>query len=275
MFAALAATTPDGRCKNHQQAKGDPFLGAYHFLYNVVSHKGSIVRQGSGPIDCDLDAQGKPSQESRPGRDLPPAHPLLLYAPAWYWHIQNPPAHRTSACWWRATTYPLTSTRRAGIKWSRRRHSNGWERVVEWWKKATILPTSHGKVNGYRRRIDVNACGTTAELAALAGPGGAFIPPGRRAGRREGRHSARGRARPRPSSGPSDSGDETPRVPQSGPRRHLFDIAIRFWEAEDGRPAYRVMLRAFDENKAISRTSEADPSRRQGAGQVTTTGEAI
>jgi hypothetical protein len=112
--------------------------------------------------------------------------------------------------------------------------------IVAAQKQATILQfTSHGKVTGYRRRIDVNAFrGTTAELAALAGPGGAFIPLD------DGPDDVKDDIPPvdglgrGSSSGPSDSGDDTPRFHNVVQGDTLFDIAIRFgWEAEDGRPA--------------------------------------
>jgi hypothetical protein len=87
-------------------------------------------------------------------------------------------------------------------------------------------------------------------LAALAGPGAVFIAPD------DGPDDVQDDIPPDDGlgrgslSGPSDSGDETPRFHKVVAGDTLFDIAIRFgWEAEDGRPAYRVMLRAFPENQ--------------------------
>ena len=66
---------------------------------------------------------------------------------------------------------PAVAFDRVQKRWWRAKHGG--------WTRATILQfTSHGKVSGYPRRIDINAFrGTTAELAAPAGTGVAPIIP--------------------------------------------------------------------------------------------------
>jgi len=149
---------------------------------------------------------------------------------------------------------PAVAIGRVRKRWWRANHGG--------WTHATILQfTSHGKVNGYPRRIDVNAFrGTLQELAALAGPGAPAIIPadvepeepddGTPDDGVPDDITPDGLARGS-SSTPSDRGvDEQPRFHKVAAGDTLFDIAERFgWEPEDGRPAFRVMLAAFPENQ--------------------------
>ena len=283
MFArASLATTPDERYRdNHREAKraGIPVLGAYHFLYpgSVVSPAEQarlFVKRIGDPeglltmLDIERDDGHKPKigdvrAFAAEFRDLTSGHPLLLYAPAWYWpRIDNPKADDLGRLV--ASRYvpvdlnpkghgikmtPTVAFGRVKKRWWRAKHGG--------WTHATILQfTSHGKVGGYRRRIDLNAFrGTTAELAVLAGTGAEPIPPevpddGTPDVGAEDDIAPDGLARGG-SSSPSDRGaDQQPRFHTVVADDTLFEIALRFgWEPEDGRPAYRVMLRAFPENQ--------------------------
>jgi GH25 family lysozyme M1 (1,4-beta-N-acetylmuramidase) len=279
---ASLATTPDERYRdNHRGAKaaGIPVLGAYHFLYpaNVVSPAEQarlFLKRIGDPaglltmLDIERDNGHKPRIEdvrafAATFRDLTSGHPLLLYAPAWYWpRIQNPAASDLGPLV--ASRYvpvdlnamgkgikmrPAVAFGRVQKRWWRARHGG--------WTRATILQfSSHGLVNGYRRRIDLNAFrGTTAELAELARTGASPIAPdepddGTPDDGAQDEIATDGLARGE-SSTPSDRGDEEePRFHTVVAGDTLFAIALRFgWEPEDGRPAYRVMLAAFPENQ--------------------------
>jgi lysozyme len=279
---ASLATTPDERYRdNHRGAKeaGIPVLGAYHFLYpaKVVSpaEQARLFVQRIGDpeglltmLDIERDNANKPKiQDVREFaaafRDLTNGHPLLLYAPAWYWpRIGNPAASDLGLLV--ASRYvpvdrnamgngirmtPAVAFERVKRRWWRASHGG--------WTRATILQfTSHGKVGGYPRRIDLNAFrGTAAELAQLARTGAAPILPdepddGVQDDGVQDDIAPDGLARGS-SSVPSDRGlDEAPLFHTVVGGDTLFDIAIRFgWEPEAGQPAYRVMLAAFPENK--------------------------
>jgi GH25 family lysozyme M1 (1,4-beta-N-acetylmuramidase) len=279
---ASLATTPDERYRDNvrgARAAGIPVVGAYHFLYpaNVVSPAEQarlFVKRIGDPaglltmLDIERDNGHKPKISDARAfaaefRNLTNGHPLLLYAPAWYWpRIQSPAASDLGLLV--ASRYvpvdrdamghgikmsPAVAFARVQKRWWRAKHGG--------WTRATILQfTSHGKVSGYPRRIDLNAFrGTTAELAALARNGTAPITPddpddGTPDDAAQDDVAPDGRARGS-SSTPSDRGlDEEPRFHTVVAGDTLSEIAIRFgWEPEDGRPAFRVMLAAFPENE--------------------------
>ena len=287
MFArAMLATTPDeeyaGNLERAKQA-GIPVLGAYHFLYptSVVSpakqarrfvdkigHTDGLMTM----LDIERDNRHKPHiSEVREFAEefaiRTQGHPLLLYAPGWYWGIiDNPPASdlgvlvasRYVNVDRNATGHGIKMTPEVAFGRVRKRY---WRAQHGGWTHATILQfTSFGKVDGHRGRIDVNAFrGTVQELAALATPGVApFVAPD------DG-----------PDDEPPDIDDDTPdegvghgtspAAPRHAKRFHtvvdgdtLFDIAIAAgFTPKDGKPAFRVMLDRFDENEPFRAHPEA------------------
>ena len=279
MFArASLATTPDEKyARNHHRARqaGIPVLGAYHFLYpaTVVSPAEQarlFVDQIGDPtgimtmLDIERDSSNRPRIKSvrefaKAFADLTDGHPLLMYAPAWYWGIiGNPPASdlgvlvasRYVAVARNAEGHRVRMTPADAFGRARRRY---WRAAHGGWKHATILQfTSFGKVAGHDGRIDVNAFrGTTEELASLAISGAAPLAP--------------------PDDGhddePPDIEDDDPddgmghgsseSAPAHAKHFHrvvkddtLSEIAIAAgFQAKDGKPAFLVMIDRFPENE--------------------------
>jgi lysozyme len=309
---ASLATTPDPEFRaNRARARqaGIPVVGAYHFLYpaSVVSpaQQARLFLERVGDptgqltmLDIERDGRAKPRFDDLAAfaaefAERTDGHPLLLYAPGWYWRqIGNPAA---------AHLGPLVASRYVPVERTpggRRIKMTGPEAFAKvpghWfrashggWTKATILQfTSSGKVPAHRGFIDFNVFrGTVAQLAALAGPGGAVAAPGHQD---EPGHPAV--VHPKPPAGPKgQNADVLPKpakppvkpkppvvpkpakprvepqspedaVPKPGvPVFHVVRkgdtlIAIATaagWTARDGVPGFRRMLQAFPENAPL------------------------
>ena len=265
MFArASLATTPDEHFKKNIQRANDagiPVLGAYHFLYpkssvspadqadlfleQVKFPKGKLmmldIERDKGGIKPRIDDVRAFVERFNQGAD---GHPLLVYAPGWYWDIiGDPPASDIGRLV--ASRYVRVDRKKVGKRRIRIRMTptEAFNRIPKgfWvakhggWERATILQfTSTGKVPGHRGKVDFNAFrGSVDQLAALAlRPGGAGAPiiPGV-----DDQDATDGQ----PAEFHTVVKDET-----------LIGIADDFgWERQGNVPAFRVMLNAFDENE--------------------------
>lgn len=191
-FAIIRATygtrTDSGwRAQREAAAKVDGLqLGAYHCLSpaSVVSPRAQADAFVAAIGDTDgyllmLDVERVCAGRGSDVRafaerlaELRPTHPLLLYAPAWWWAIiDNPKA---------ADLGPLVQSHYVGVAdedaaypwrllW--RRVPTGWWSVTHGgWTRASLLQfTSNAKVDGYPNRVDAMAFdGTREQLASLA-----------------------------------------------------------------------------------------------------------
>ncbi|HEY4189044.1 MAG TPA: glycoside hydrolase family 25 protein [Candidatus Limnocylindrales bacterium] len=278
MFArASLATTPDeeyrGNLKRARQA-GIPVLGAYHFLYpaTVVSpaEQARLFVERTGDttglmtmLDVERDNHHKPHipairEFAEEFAHLTHGHPLLMYAPAWYWGIiGNPDASDLGALVASRYVHVDRNVRKHGIRMTpedafARTTKRFWHADHGGWKHATILQfTSFGRVKGHRGRIDVNAFrGTVQELAGLATPG--VVPA------------------MLPDDGPDDPPDIADDMPDEGighggssfapmhtPRFHTVTqdnetlsgiAAAAGFKPRNGKPAFQVMIDKFPEN---------------------------
>jgi len=202
MFArASLATTPDEEYRGNvkrARAAGIPVLGAYHFLYpaTVVSpaEQARLFVQRTGDVtglmtmlDIERDNHHKPHipavrQFAEEFAHLTHGHPLLLYAPAWYWGIIGDPAASDLGALVASRYVNVDRRNHHGVRMTpedafARVRKRYWHATHGGWTHATILQfTSFGKVKGHPGRIDVNAFrGTVDELARLATPGA--VPP--------------------------------------------------------------------------------------------------
>lgn len=178
IIRATYGTRVDSKWERHRDAAAAVpglLLGAYHCLSpaSVVSPRAQAEAFVAAVGDTDgyllmLDVESVCAGRESDVRafasrlaELRPEHPLLLYAPAWYWpRIGNPDTHDLGPLVQShyvsvpdagsAYPYRLLYSRVPGRWWT---VSHGG------WSVATILQyTSSGKVDGYSKRLDVNAC---------------------------------------------------------------------------------------------------------------------
>lgn len=184
---ASLATTPDlSFTRNRAGAAARGLIpGAYHFLYpaSVAAPETqadvfvSIVGNPAGTliaIDIERDKTARPDGADATRfiarlRSHWPDHPLLLYAPGWYWpSIGNPRLAHYGSLWHSRYIAESGSSPRelyASVPGSFWRVSHGG------WTAPTILQfSSRSRVSGIAGNVDANAFrGTRAELLALAG----------------------------------------------------------------------------------------------------------
>ena len=292
MFArASLADIPDKRYeRNHRRAKeaGIPVLGAYHFLYpasvvppaqqaqlfvDQIGDRSGIMTM----LDVERDNDNRPKikavrEFAKAFADLTDGHPLLLYAPAWYWGIiDNPPAADLGALVAshyvavdrNAEGHRVKMTPAEAFARARRRY---WRASHGGWTHATILQfTSFGKVAGHDGRIDVNAFrGTTQELATLAIPGAAPLVPPDDGPDDEPDDPEDDDADEGLGHGSSDASDKTGQFHRVVKGDTLFAIAIAAgFHPKGGKPAFQVMIDAFPENERFrANPGSIDPGDR-------------
>jgi len=184
---ASLATTPDPTFPRNRAGAAaiDLVPGAYHFLYpaSVVSPErqadlfASLVGDPAGmliALDIERDGDARPDSGDATRfisrlRSLWPAHPLLLYGPAWYWPAIGSPSL--------ARYGPLWHSRYIGASGAHPRElyasvpGSFWRVSHGGWTAPTILQfTSRSRVSGIAGAVDGNAFrGTRAELLTLAG----------------------------------------------------------------------------------------------------------
>jgi lysozyme len=260
---ASLATTPDEQFhRNVSRAKdaGIPVVGAYHFLYprkivSPVDQADLFLEQVKVPkgklmmLDVERDSHHKPRIDdvrafAERFAKATDGHPLLLYAPGWYWDIIGNPAAsdlgRLVASRYVHVDHRKVGKRRIRIRMTpteafARVPKGSWKADHGGWQRATILQfTSTGKVPGHRGKIDFNAFrGTVEQLGTLTGkpPAGAspVIPVV-------------------DDQDPPDGQAAEFHTVVAG--ETLIGIAEQFgWERQGSMPAFRVMLTAFPENE--------------------------
>ena len=292
--ASLATTKDPFYRTNIAGAKdaGMPVIGAYHFLYpaRVVSPVDQarlfVERLGNAEglltmLDVETDRNSTTHEVFMPViadvrafaaefARLTDGHPLIMYAPGWYWrgHIGNPKASDLG---------PLNQSHYVDVTLDQHKHiipmppavafakarKEWWDVKHGGWKRATFLQfTSSGKVPGCPGRVDVNAFDGTIEAlkrlttastpapAAAVAPGAAAAPV-----------AADPVAAAAPAVVAAPSVAEPDVDPPAGPQPvvprfytvvagdTLFDIAEEFgFEPRHGQPGYRVLIDAFPEN---------------------------
>lgn len=241
---------------------GIPVLGAYHFLYpksrvSPVDQADLFLEQVKVPkgklmmLDVERDKGVKPRiddvrafvERFNKGAD---GHPLLMYAPGWYWDIIGNPAAsdigRLVASRYVRVDHRMVGKRRFRIRMTPTEAFNRiphgfWVAKHGGWERATILQfTSSGKVPKHPGSVDFNAFrGTVAQLAALADKPGAGASP------------------IIPVVDDQDPTDGQPAEFHTVlPNETLIGIADQFgWERQGNVPAFRVMLNAFPENEPL------------------------
>jgi GH25 family lysozyme M1 (1,4-beta-N-acetylmuramidase) len=243
---------------------GVPVLGAYHFLYprkrakpedqadlfldQVKVQKGKLlmldVERDKGGVRPNIDDARAFAERFAKGSD---GHPLLMYAPHWYWGVLNDPPASDLGKLVASRYVPVDMKKNDKGKFvkvkmtperafSKLAHGF-WVAHHGGWKRATILQfTSYGLVPGVGGPVDVNAFrGTVDQLAALTRKPAPGAP-----------------LEPLPPADDSDlpTDGSPPEFHVVAPDETLIQIASRFgWMREGNAPAFRVMLRAFPENE--------------------------
>lgn len=287
--ASLSTTADDQYRANIKRARvaGVPVLGAYHFLYPAKTISAAtqaqffVDRIGSAEglltmLDVETDRNRKTHEVfmarinevrlfAETFASLTGGHPLILYAPGWYWkgHIDNPFA---------ADLGPLNQSRYVDVVLDKKKNiiamppkdafakvPKAWFNVSHGgWSKATFLQfTSSGKVPGCHGRIDIDAFqGTLEDLRRLTTAHAVPAPAA-------GAAPAAAAAVPVPVSPVAPVVAEAALVvPPAGPVQPpvplfrtvvkndtLSDIAEEFgYGPKKGMPGFRVMIDRFPEN---------------------------
>jgi lysozyme len=187
----------DARYRAHiagARSAGIPVLGAYHFLYSrrfVSPEKQcNVFLSQIGDPDglltvLDVEKDGAPDPDSKPDyedvrrfverfREKAPGHPLILYAPRWYWAsgsypIGNRNGEKFGPLW--ASRYVDPSAASPSVLYQRVPKS-WWEAGYGGWDETTLLQfTSSARVPGYDGRLDANAFrGTLDQLRLFTRP---------------------------------------------------------------------------------------------------------
>ena len=287
---ASLATTPDGTYRRNVAralSAGMPLVGGYHFLYpsDVVSPvlQARLFVSQLGDAEGLLAMLDVEKDRNKAGRvfiptirDIRPfaaefarltgGHPLILYAPSWYWngHIGNPLANDLGPLCQSHYVQVDEDARGNPIRMTPKdayaRVPPRWWRVSHGgWTRSTILQfTSTGKVAGHNGRIDLNAFdGPLAKLAELTRrPGSAPVPPLTAPVRAPVVTTiTQPRTPPRPPVVAQPPPVPVP-PPTSAARFHrvvsgdtLSAIAARNgFRPRGSKPAFRVMIEAFPEN---------------------------